>query len=85
MSNSFENLTDEELIKRYKSYKGILTVASICYAVLIGLLIYVFITKGFSDKKPTYFIPFLILPLTISPTIINFNKVKSEVKARNLQ
>lgn len=82
--NIYEGLSNEELIKKRNTLKGV----SIGFGVIFILGIIAFIVlltikeaKGFPFAA---FIPFIVMPVTLAPLLINLNLANKEIKARNL-
>ena len=79
--NDLSTLTDEELLKKYKTGKTTLKAFAFIwgavYITMIGLIIY-----GNIDFKKIS--PFIILPITLLPIFISCNNLKKEVEERGL-
>ena len=79
-SESLAHLNNEQLIKSYKTAKGIFIRFIIVFVLLIATAIFITLKKGFGvfTVLPIVFISILIANIT------NFNKLKVEMKSRNL-
>jgi hypothetical protein len=80
----FAKLSNEELIKKIKLFKGVLIGFSVIYAVIILVLLYLFLNKNFGQLSIAVFVPLLVLPATLSPLLISYNMHRKEFKLRNL-
>lgn len=82
--NIYEGLSDKELIKKRNTLKGV----SIGFGVIFILGIIAFIVlltiKGAKGFPFAAFIPFIVMPVTLAPLLINLNLANKEIKARNL-
>ncbi|WP_313807817.1 hypothetical protein [Flavobacterium sp.] len=83
--NSLANLTDEMLLKRRNLIKGALIGFGIVFTIAIGILIYLFISKGFKNTSIATLIPVFMMPVTLLPLFINFALLNKELKSRNLK
>lgn len=81
-NNSYEKLTDEELIKKRDLFKGVTIGFGILITIAITVSSYLLGLKGF--KSIAVFIPIMILPFTYMPLIINYSLLKKEIKLRDL-
>jgi len=79
-SDDFSHLSNEELTKSYKTAKGIFIGFIVIFILLIATGIFITLTKGFGvfTILPVVFVSILFSNMT------NFNKIKSEMKNRNL-
>lgn len=82
--NTFAELTNESLIKKRNLLKGITIGFGIFFIITLGILIYLFATKGLKNATIAILIPVFSLPLTMLPTIINLSLLNKEIKSRNL-
>lgn len=77
---SLAHLSDEVLTKSYNTAKGILIGFIVVFVLLFITAIFITIKKGFGV--------FTILPIVfisiLMSNITNFNKLKAEMKSRNL-
>ncbi|MES2455185.1 MAG: hypothetical protein V4594_06590 [Bacteroidota bacterium] len=78
-----EGLTNEQLIKKKDLLKGVAIGFGIIYLVAIGILIYIFSTKGFKNVSVAL-IPVFTFPLTVLPLLISLSSVNKELTSRNL-
>ena len=78
-----EELTNEKLIKKKDLLKGVSIGFGIIYLIAIGVLVYIFATRGFKNVSIAL-IPVFTFPLTVLPLLINLNVVNKEIKLRNL-
>lgn len=79
-SESLSHLSDEQLIKSYNTAKGIFIGFIVVFILLIGTAVFITLKKGFGvfTVLPIVFVSILIANIT------NFNKLKTEMKSRNL-
>lgn len=82
--NIYEKLTNEELIKKRNTLKGVSIGFGIVFLLGIIAFIALLIMKGPKGFPFAAFIPFIVMPVTITPLLINLNLVNKEIKARNL-
>ena len=82
--NMYSELTNEALLKKRALMKGVSIGFSIIYIFAIAILMYVYATAGFKNASIAVFIPFLIMPVTLLPLVINFVMLNKEIKSRNL-
>lgn len=82
--NIYEALSNEELIKKRNTLKGV----SIGFGVIFVLGIIAFISilaiKGAKGFPFATFVPFIVMPVTMTPLLINLNLANKEIKSRNL-
>ena len=73
-------MNDEQLIKSYNTAKGIFIGFIVVFILLIAAAVFITLKKGFGvfSVLPIVFITILIANMT------NFNKLKAEMKSRNL-
>jgi len=81
--NIYEELTNEELVKKKALFKGVSIGFAIIYILAIAIIIYLFTSKEFNVSIATL-IPLFILPITFFPLLINLSLLNKEIKARNL-
>lgn len=79
-SENLSHLSNEELVKSYKTAKGIYIGFIVVFILLIATAIFITIKKSFGvfTMMPLVFIPILIA------NIFNYGKIKEEMKNRNL-
>ncbi|RZK82521.1 MAG: hypothetical protein EOO92_01435 [Pedobacter sp.] len=82
-STTLKELTNEKLLKQKDLLKGISIGFAVVYLVVIGILIYLFATKGFKNISVAL-IPVFTFPITLLPLLINLSSVNKEIKLRNL-
>ncbi len=83
--NTFQNLTDEQLLKKRNQTKGVLIGAGIVIILVIAAAVYLLVTKQ-SEKNPvSLFLPVFILPVTFMPLVISWSLLNKEMKNRNLK
>lgn len=79
-SESLAHLSNEELIKSFRTAKGIFIGFVVVFILLIGAAIFITLKKGFGV--------FTILPIVFISILIanktNYNKLKEEMRSRNL-
>lgn len=83
-NNNISELTNEKLIKRRDLLKGFLIGIGIVWLLMIAFVIYIFNTKDTSDFNFVMFLPIFILPVTLTPLLINVGMLNKEIKSRNL-
>lgn len=83
-TNSYQEMTNEELIKKRNLIKSVSIGFGIIYILAIAVLIYLFASKGFKNVNIATLIPVFSLPITFLPLLISFGSIKKEIKARNL-
>ena len=83
-NNNYEELTDEELLKKRDLLKGVTIGFGIVMLLAIIVLGYLLGSKGFKNTSIAVFIPMMLLPFTYMPLIINYNLIKKEILARGL-
>ena len=74
----------EELQKSSASSKGILIAFSLLWLIVIGIFVYIGITRpnGLSGKLPA-FLPVIVTAIpTMIPILIHFSNIRKEVKKR---
>ena len=82
--NTFADLTNESLIKKRNLLKGITIGFGIFFIITLGILVYLFATKGLKNTPIVTLIPVFSFPLTMVPTLINLSLLNKEIKSRNL-
>lgn len=82
--NIYEELTNEELLKKKDLFKGVAIGFGIILMLVIGTVIYLFATKGFKNASIAIIIPVLTLPITFVPLLINLSLLNKEIKTRNI-
>lgn len=82
--NTFQELTNEQLIKKRDLLKGVTIGFGVIYLLSIAIFIYIFTTKGANGFSIATMIPILALPVTLSPLLINLSLVNKEIVARKL-
>ena len=83
-NNSYEKLTDEELIKKRDLFKGVTIGFGILVLLAIAVLGYLMGLNGLRNTSISVVIPIMVLPITYMPLIINYSLLKKEIKARGL-
>ncbi|MCG2611985.1 hypothetical protein LZZ90_10750 [Flavobacterium sp. SM15] len=81
--NTYQNLTNEQLIKKRNSLKGASIGFALLYFLAIVVLIYLLTTKGFKNFSIATLIPLFIMPITFIPLLISLNLMNKELKKRN--
>lgn len=79
-TESLAHLSDEVLTKSYKTAKGILIGFVVVFILLIVAAVFITIKKGFGVFSV---LPIIFVSILMS-NISNFNKLKKEMKSRNL-
>lgn len=82
--NPFEELTNEKLIKRRNLLKGVVIGFAVFFVITVGILIYLFATKGSKNMPIATLIPVFTLPVTMMPILISLASMNKEIKSRNL-
>ncbi len=81
--NIYEELTNEELLKKKDLIKGIAIGFGIILILVIAIVIYLFATNRFKNASIAILIPVLTLPITFIPLLINLSLLNKEIKTRN--
>lgn len=79
--NTITDLSDEKLLQREKSLKGVLIGFGILFIIAIGTMMTLYANKPFN---PILFVPSFIFPLTMLPGFVLYNSIKTEKKSRNI-
>ncbi|WP_336686860.1 hypothetical protein [Chryseobacterium bernardetii] len=82
--NIYESLTDEELIKKRNTIKGVSIGFGVIFLLGIIAFIVLLVMKGAKCFPFAAFTPFIVMPVTMTPLLINLNLVNREIKSRNL-
>lgn len=82
--NIYESLTNEELIKKRNTFKGVSIGFGIVFLLGIIAFIALLVIKGAKGFPFVAFTPFIVMPVTMLPLLINLNLVNKEIKSRNL-
>lgn len=77
--NPLSELSNEKLLKRRDSLKGLLIAFGVILVFLIGLAIYFYFTK--SNAK--LFVPLMAIPFTLMPVYIQLRALNAELKLRS--
>ena len=83
-NNSYEKLTDEELIKKRDLFKGVTIGFGILVFLAIAVLGYLMGLNGLRNTSISVVIPIMVLPITYMPLMINYSLLKKEIKERGL-
>ncbi len=79
-ASKISDLSNEELLKKHKMYKGLVITQAVMIGFLAGICIYLTAKNGFSV--------FTVLPVSflgvLIPSIIFYTSAKKEMKSRNL-
>ena len=82
--NMYEGLSDKELIKKRKTLKGVSMGFGVIFILGIIAFIVLLTIKGAKGFPFAAFIPFIVMPVTLAPLLMNLNLANKEIKARNL-
>ena len=82
--NSYQELSDKELLNKSKLFKGVTIGFSVIYLFVITFIFYLHITKGLQDNTVVIMVPIFLLPTTLLPLLVNFVMLKKEMKSRQL-
>jgi hypothetical protein len=82
--NTYEELTNEKLIKKRDLFKGGSIGFAVIFILAIAIVVYIFNVKGFKSGSIATFIPIFTLPITFVPILINLSLLNKEIKSRNL-
>jgi hypothetical protein len=82
--NTYEELTNGELIKKKYLIKSVSIGFGIIFILAIASLTYLFAAKGFKNISIATLIPVFTLPITFVPLLINLSLLNKEIKSRNL-
>lgn len=83
-NNALAELSTEKLIKRRDLFKGFLIGIGLVWLFMVAFVIYIFATKDTSQFSFVVFLPIFILPVTLSPLLINVGLMNREIKSRKL-
>lgn len=83
-NETLAELTNEKLLKRRNLLKGIVIGFGIFFIITLGIVIFLFATKGTKKIPMVTLLPVFTLPLTLTPIMISLANLNKEVKARNL-
>lgn len=81
--NTYEELTNEKLIKRRDLLKGASIGLGIVFILAITIIIYLMSAEGFKNVSIATLIPVFTLPITFVPLLINLSLLNKEIKSRN--
>ncbi|MFN7100470.1 MAG: hypothetical protein ACK4M4_08870 [Flavobacterium sp.] len=79
--NTITDLSDEKLLQREKSLKGVLIGFGILFIIAIGTMMSLYANKPFN---PVLFVPSFIFPFTMLAVFVQYNSIKTEKKSRNI-
>ncbi|MGG7439814.1 hypothetical protein EJ377_10560 [Chryseobacterium arthrosphaerae] len=82
--NIYQELTNEDLIKKSKTFKGVLIGLGTVFLLGVATFIVLLTMKGAKAFPFAAFIPFIVMPVTLVPLLINLGLINKEIKARNL-
>lgn len=82
--NIYEELTNEELLKKRNTFKGVSIGFGIIFLLGIVAFIVLLTMKGAEHFPFAAFIPFIVMPVTMAPLLINLNLLNKEIKLRDL-
>lgn len=82
--NIYEELTDEQLLKKKSLLKGASIGFGIVFLSAIIILVYLWSEQKLKNNSIGSFIPVFVLPITFVPLLINFKLINQEIKSRNL-
>jgi hypothetical protein len=82
--NIYEELSNEELMKKRDFLKGISIGFGIIFILAISILTYLLAEKGFKNVSIATLVPLFTLPIFFVPLLINLSLLKNEIKSRNL-
>ncbi len=83
-NNIYERLSDDELIKKRNTFKGVSIGFGIVFLLGIIAFIALLVIKEAKGFPFVAFTPFIVMPVTMLPLLINLNLVNKEIKSRNL-
>ena len=82
--NIYEQLSNEELIRKRNTLKGVSIGFGIIFIIGIIAFIALLTLKGAKEFPFAAFVPFILMPVTLTPLLINLGLANKEIKARNL-
>ena len=82
--NSYEELSDEKLLKKKDLVKGVLLGFAVVFILAIAAMIYLFATKGSKDIPIAVLTPFFTMPVFFVPLVNNLGLLNKEIKSRDL-
>lgn len=82
--NYYEELTDENLIKKRGLLKGVTIGFGIIIAIALSVIMYVLLGKDSGKVSIAVLIPLFMLPITFLPIMINLSLLNKEIRRRNI-
>ncbi|MBV8327128.1 hypothetical protein [Chryseobacterium sp.] len=82
--NIFQELTNEELLKKRNIMKGLAIGFGIMFLLAIVAFVAIIMMKGSKGFPYATCVPFLVMPITMRPLLINFKRINKEIQSRNL-
>lgn len=76
--NKLSEVSTEDLLKRKKLFKGVLTGVGIMWVLLLGAAIYFYGKKS----NVALFVPLIALPVTLQPAMMHIKALEKELKSR---
>ncbi|MCC9065187.1 hypothetical protein [Flavobacterium piscisymbiosum] len=83
--NIYEELSNEELIKKRDLFKAVSIGFGVIFVLAIAVIVYLFSAKGFKNFSIATLIPIFTLPITFVPLLINLSLLNKEIKSRDLK
>jgi len=82
--NTYEELSNEKLLKRRDLFKGVLIGFGVIFLLAIGIIIYILNVKGLKNVSIATLVPIFTLPIIFMPILINLSLLNKEIKSRKL-
>lgn len=83
--NIYENLTNEQLLKKRDLLKGVTIGLGIVALTAIVIISYLIFSNGIKNVPFATLIPVFALPVTFTPVMVSLGQINKEVKSRNLK
>jgi len=82
--NTYEELSDEKLLKKRDLFKGVSIGFGVIFLLAIGIIVYILSVKGLKNVSVATLVPIFTLPIIFMPILINLSLLNKEIKSRNL-
>ncbi len=82
--NTYEELSNEKLLKKRDLFKGVSIGFGVIFLLAIGIIVYILSVKGLKNVSIATLVPIFTLPIIFMPILINLSLLNKEIKSRNL-
>ena len=82
--NTYEELSDEKLLKKRDLFKGVSIGFGVIFLLAIGIIVYILSVKGLKNVSVATLVPIFTLPIIFMPILINLSLLNKEIKSRKL-